>query len=410
MRIRSLAAGLLLFIAPVSANAIEIYSDEETGTDLNIGGFMQPYYRWQQDLCVPSTNADEDGNFPCTANGEESPSGFGLSRARFQFGGHAFDFASFLLVVESIPSLQLLEAQINTTITPGLIWRLGRYRVPYSGQELVSESRLSMDRAEIIRATPGRQLGSSLRLQLADMVDTLPSGFLNAEVGVFNGESDKARSPVNNIDDGYLVGGRLEVAPLGAESTRYEADLRPLNERNRPQFIVGGGYSYTYQQQEAYIQAVYGADLTVKYQGAYFYAEYMRNNQNYNTDVDRYAEGYNLQVGYMIPAPYLRDHIEVVGRYEYFDPVQPAFSDNAEDVETLRPSAPGGGAATSRLQGQNTWIGGVNWYVKGNHDFKVQANYTHRIASEDWRGSAAQDAIPADDTDDTFLLQVTYRF
>lgn len=407
MRIRSLAAGLLLTLAPVTANAIEIYSDEESGTDLNIGGFVQPYYRWLQDLCVPSTNPDENGNFPCTATGEESPSGFGLSRARFQFGGHAFDFASFLIVVESIPSLQLLEAQINTTITPGLIWRIGRYRVPYSGQELVSESRLSMDRAEIIRSTPGRQLGSSLRLQLADMVETLPAGFLNAEIGVFNGESDKARSPVNNIDDGYLVGGRLEVAPLGAERTRYEADLRPLAERSRPQVIVGGGYSYSYQQQEAYVQAVFGADVTVKYQGAFLYAEFMRNNQNYNELPDRYAEGFNVQLGYMIPAPWANEHLEVVGRYEHYDP-QTAV--NEVDEATLQPSAPGGGPASTRQQGQNTWIGGVNWYVQGNHDFKIQANYTHRVASEDWRGSASQENIPAEDSDDSFLLQVTYRF
>ncbi len=407
MRIRSLAAGLLLTLAPVTANAIEIFSDEESGTDLNIGGFMQPYYRWLQDLCVPSTRADENGNFPCTATGEESPSGFGLTRARFQFGGHAFDFASFLLVVESIPSLQLLEAQINTTITPGLVWRLGRYRVPYSGQELVSESRLSMDRAEIIRSTPGRQLGSSLRLQLADMVDTLPTGFLNAEVGVFNGESDKARSPVNNIDDGYLVGGRLEVAPLGAERTRTEADLRPLSERNRPQVIVGGGYSYTYQQQEAYVQAVFGADITVKYQGAFLYAEFMRNNQNYNELPDRYAEGFNVQFGYMIPAPWANEHLEIVGIYEHYDP---KVAVNEVDEATLQPSAPGGGPASTRQQGQNTVIGGLNWYVKGNHDFKVQANYTHRRASEDWRGSADEDGIAADDSDDSFLLQVTYRF
>jgi hypothetical protein len=403
--LRSLA--LLAVLMPAQAGAIEIYSDEATGTDLSIGGFMQPYYRWLQDLCVPNTAPDS--TFPCTANGEESPSGFGLTRARFQFGGHAIERAEFLLIVESIPSLQLLEAQINTTIIDGLIWRIGRYRVPYSGQELVSESRLGMDRAEIIRSTPGRQLGSSLRLELADMVDTLPNGFLNAEFGIFNGESDKARSPVNNIDDGFLAGGRLEVAPLGVEHHREEGDLRPVSDRDELEVIVGGGYSYTYAQQEGYVEAVFGGDLTVKYQGAFLYAEYMKANRNYNEQADRFAEGYNVQLGYMIPAPWFRDHIEIVGRYEYYDPTQPVRNDPT-DIEALTPSGAGGGPASSRQQGQYNYIGGINWFIDGSHDFKLQASYTHRVASEEWTGSRRNAGIDKDETDDSFLAQLTYRF
>jgi hypothetical protein len=414
--LRGALASLLVFTTTSGAGAIEIYSNEEAGTNLQVGGFFQPYVRYLQPLCVPAVNPNADGEFPCTADALQSPSGFGMTRGRLSVEGRAHNISSFKFEIESIPQLILLEAQMNTRIVPGLTWRLGRYRVPYSGQELVSESRLSMDRAEIIRATPGRQLGTSLRTELHEFVRTLPRGFLTLEFGVFNGESDKARSPVNNIDNGFLWGGRLEVAPLGANPSRLEGDMRSADERRQFEVIVGGNFSHVDNQVEVYEEDFFGADLTLRYGGAFLYAEYMRANRNFLTQqagVDRYAEGWNVQAGSFLPGhAYLRQHVEVVGRVEYFDPQTAAFP---EDADQILPNSPGGGPASQREQGQYNIIGGVNWFLRG-HDLKIQASYTHRIASEDWRGSVVDpisgigNAAGKDDTDDSFLLQVTYRF
>jgi hypothetical protein len=401
-------ASATLVCSAAPAAAIEIFESEDENTRVALTGFFQPYYQFVQDLCVETIDP-ATGETQCTGSNRQATSGFGMTRGRLGVEGDVFGFSSFKFEIESIPQLVLLEAQMNTRIVPGLTWRIGRYRIPYSGQELVSESRLAMDRAEIIRATPGRQLGTSLRFELAEFVDALPSGFLNFEFGVFNGESDKARQPVNNIDDAYLYGGRLEISPFGAPSSRLEGDLRPWDERSRPILHVGGGFASNVDQTANFEESVFGGDLTLRWYGAFLYGEYMRRNRNFrvaDSGVDQFAEGWNVQAGLMIPAPYLRNHLEVVARVEYFDPESAA---REEDEDSIVPRGPGGGPATQlRLQGQYNYVAGLNWYFRG-HDFKIQANYTHRVASEDWSGSL-DDRIDRDDSDDTFLAQVTYRF
>jgi hypothetical protein len=416
--LRRLLAASVLF-APIAllatdASAIELFSDEETGNSLKLTGFFQPYFRNVQDMCVGQTLPD--GTVQCTASSTSSTTGFGMTRARLGVEGTMFGFTAFKFELESIPQVAILEAQMNTRIVEGLVWRFGRYRVPYSGQELVSESRLAMDRAEVIRSTPGRQLGTSLRMELDPFVESLPEGFLNIEFGVFNGESDKARQPVNNIDDTFLYGGRVEISPFGAPSSRMEGDLRPLEERSQPILHIGGGWNTNVDQTANFEEDIYGADITFRWQGLFVYGEYMRANRNYRTlqaGVDRYAEGWNAQFGYMIPAPYLRNHLEIVGRVEYYDPETAAFG---SDRVGLLPRGPGGGPASSlRLQGQQNYTGGINWYFSG-HDLKLQVNYTHRRATEDWAGSYSPpdstepNNVERDDKDDTLLIQATYRF
>jgi hypothetical protein len=417
--LRHLLAASVLF-APLAllateATAIEIFSDEDSGNSLKLTGFFQPYFRQVQDMCVRQvvSNPDDPTVFSteCAASSTASTTGFGMTRARLGVEGSMFGFTTYKFELESIPQVSILEAQLNARIVDGLTWRLGRYRVPYSGQELVSESRLAMDRAEIIRSTPGRQLGTSMRFELHPFVPALPDGFMNVEFGVFNGESDKARQPVNNIDDTFLYGGRAEISPFGAPASRMEGDLRPLDERRHPVLHAGGGWTSNVDQTANFEEMIYGFDLTFRWHGLFLYGEYMRANRNYRTlqaGVDRYALGWNAQFGYMIPAPYLRNHLELVGRVEFYDPETAAFPD---DVEGLLARGPGGGPASSlRLQGQRNYTAGLNWYFSG-HDFKLQVNYTHRRATEDWVGSFNNpDLVERDDKDDTLLIQATYRF
>ena len=90
-----------------------------------------------------------------------------------------------------------------------------------------------------------------------------------------------------------------------------------------------------------------------------------------------------------------------------WDPKRPV---DAAGEEELRPTSAGNGPAQpDGEQAARTYVGGINWYFAG-HDLKLQANYTHYDQLENTVLSANSAAVPLDVDDDTFYLQLTYRF
>lgn len=397
--------GLVALVSLVasSASALTLFEDEETGRSLSLSGYMQPYVRIVPDICVPS-QAD-----PTQCSVAETPDGFGLQRARLSISGAANDIASFKLELRSVPNMQVLEAVVGARIAPGFTLRFGRYRVPFSRQELISESRLQLDRASILSHTPGRQLGASLRFDMPGNWSALPESFIVAEAGVWNGESAKEQSPINNIDSQFLFAGRLEINPLG-QFPDGEGDLRDGEDRREPLVGAGVNYARNRNDNDGFDEDTFGADLLAKWNGLSFYAEYGRRNRDYdgiNAGVDQYSIGFNTQIGYVLPFMYSGMRWELVVRVEQFDP-EVAARDADEDL--LLAQSPGGGpGASEEQQAQRTYVGGLNWYIRG-HDFKVQANYSYRQAMEDWSLSAADPDVPQDVDDNSFLLVATYRF
>jgi len=396
--------GLLWGPSPEAA-AITLVDDEESGRHFSIFGYTQPFFQFVQDPCiqVPSNPSE------CTVT--HAPSGFGLSTTRFGFQGGQDGLASFHVEVSTDPNLVVIESQLNVHLPAGFTYRLGLYRVAFSGQELISESRLQLNRSELIRATPGRQLGTSLRFEMPrGLIGELPESFVVAEFGVFNGESAKARAPVMNIDSNFLFGGRVEVNPFGYSGTRYEGDLRPRAERSEPLLSVGGNFYTNTSDGDDFEESGYGADATFKLHGLSLYLEYYRRDRNYFSSAagtDQFAYGWNSQLGYVLPWERPGLQFEIVGRVEQYDPATAARD---EDAQNLVPRAPGAGpAAPERLQAQRTYIGGLNWYIRG-HDFKVQARYSHRVAQEDYTDSARSPEIDRNVQDDDFMLIATYRF
>jgi hypothetical protein len=395
-----------------SVSAIELYHDDETGRFFDLSMYAQPYLMHVQDPCI------QDANDPSVCNTLETPDGFGLERSRIVLRGGIRDRAEFLMELKSIPDMQLLESQVRLRVAPGLYARFGRYRVPFSQQELISESRLQLTRSTLITNTPGRQLGTSLRYEWPAGLGSLPAQFLIAEAGMFNGESDKARSPVYNIDSHFLYGGRIEINPFGHAGPRTESDNRPLHLRHNP--ILSVGASYAYHQSRAsdrFDEESLGADLLFKWHGASLYGEWFRRERDYVTrqdGIDQYSYGWNVQAGLMIPgSQWTAEHLELGARLEYFDPRQPARR-TPEDISALRPASPGAGPAntdsTQNQQAQFNIVGALNYYVNGSHDLKFQFLYTHRRAGEDYRESARDPLINADVDDDTVMLLGTFRF
>jgi hypothetical protein len=398
------AAALLAgFAAP--AAAIQVFESEDGAITFDFTGYAQPYYRWVDN--PQSFRVTEDG---VDVTRSRIPDGFGLSRVRLGFEGDYAERGSFKLELNTVPNVELLEARFSFDPLPWLRLNVGRFKVPFSRQELTSESALQIiDRAAFISATPGRQLGVSADIQFG--FGSLPDDFLTISAGIFNGESAKERAPINNIDEHFLYAARLEIAPFG-QPERGEGDLRPMDERSAFQLVLGGSWSYEVRgpSNGDYEQRNVGGDVLARWHGVSIYSEVFRMDRDFEADLlnaDFGAFGYNVQLGFFVPAPYVEEHLELVGRVEEWDPARAHDPDRAAE---LRPTAAGAGPAqTGGTQATRSFTGGLNWYFFG-HDLKLQANYTHRQALENTVLSAENAEIPMDVDDDTFFVQLTARF
>ncbi len=408
LRVIPLVCGLVAGLATHGAVALDVYESEDGSTRFYVAGYVQPYVRWVENPCTYSTTSLPPD--PCTEN--VVPDGFGLTRARIGLGVSREGLGALYVELRTVPNVELLEARLDFEPFEGFQVSAGRFRVPFSQQELTSESRLQLiDRASLISSTPGRQLGVALSYETGFGIDGLAPDMLGVSVGVFNGESAKERAPINNIDEDFLYGARLRVSPWGAPPLA-EGDLRPAGERE--QLVMSLGASWTLEtrgpENGDYRQQRLGADLLAAWQGVFVYGEYYRFDLDYardETSVDHRGEGWNVQAGVMVPAPYLREHLEVAGRVEYWDPQ--TARDAERERELLSPVAGSGPARPGgSTQATRSYVAGVNWYFTG-HDLKLQANYTHREGAEPWELSAENPEVPAEVGDDTFFLQLTYR-
>jgi len=392
---------------PASAHAIDLYESDDGEISFGIGGYTQPYFRVVQNPCNWSSAAEP------ACSRVVVPDGFGLSRARLVFEGDYAERGSFKLELRTIPNVELLEMQVSFEPLEWLRIDVGRYKVQFSRQDLTSESRLQFDRSDFSRAMPGRQLGMSATATFGpSAVDDL----IMVSAGLFNGESDSDRAPVNNIDEAFLVAGRLEVAPFGRP--RYaEGDLRSAEDRRTPSLVVGAGAAYSERSPENdnFRQQSMGADVMFMVHGISVYAEGFRYDRDYRDDLlnaDKFGQGAVAQVGVFVPAPYLREHLEVAGRVQAWDP--DVARDPDRDEELVAQSAGSGAANPSGTQGRVAYSGGLNWYFFG-HDLKLQLNYTRRVETEDYARSATSEpgvvgSVTKQIDDDSFLAQLTMRF
>lgn len=402
MNVKLLAAAgatAIALFAP-AAHAIDVYeSDEAT---FGVEGYIQPYFRWVENPCTYPE--------PGRCDAREVPDGFGLTRARLAVTGDFRQRGSFKLELRTVPNASLLTARVDFDPLPWLHLTIGRFRVPFSRQELTSESRLQLiDRAALIRGTPGRQLGFAVQTQFG--FGEAPDDLITLSGGIFNGESAKEQAPVNNIDEDFLFAARLEIAPWGQPSFA-EGDLRSPEDRRVPQLSIGANWTYNTAGESAgdFEHRNIGADIAFWWQGLSLYGEVYRADRDFTDDdlnTDYNAFGWNVQAGYFIPAPYVRERLEVVGRVEEYDPQRAHDPDRAIE---LRPFNSGTGPANSNgTQASRNYVAGLNWYFF-EHDLKLQVNYTHRQGLENTNESADNPDVPLDVNDDTIFAQLTFRF
>jgi hypothetical protein len=191
---------------------------------------------------------------------------------------------------------------------------------------------------------PERDVGVQIRGKVFE-------GILKYYLGVFNGTGEFFD---DNWDSKFAYTARVTVNPLG-EFPLAEGDFsRDLK------VGIGGTFFQNNVGNGKYIG--YGADLDLRWYGASIRFEWMETKSSFGDSVpvmdpllimdDTYRGGWYVQAGFFVWPNYL----QLVGRFQQYDD-----NSHLEDVGDVT----------------YTTVGG-NWYIRQDHNYKLQINYTWR--------------------------------
>jgi hypothetical protein len=294
-----------------------------------------------------------------------------------------------------------LEVDLTPEIQPKDVWFAGRpvcwfgitagqQKIPFSVHHLASDTRrlLPLSPRIIGAAGIGRDLGltADLQIPIAQEVRATVWG------GVYNGEGSNR---IQNVNQDFEYALRGLITPFGTRDVVFEGSAKDLY------LGVGGGWVYnlTGDGEGAEERNTFAADLQFSWKWLSIQGEFV-DVEVFHASIDvpdfHIRGGYG-QLGFYIPAPWLEDHVEVAGRFEWMDP-NTAFADSGLS---------GSGASAQPLyQASRIVTVGANLYLlkPGEklaiiHDLKLQLAYSH---PEEVEGEQVKD--------DNFTGAATVRF
>lgn len=267
------------------------------------------------------------------------------------------DWLTARVELELAPEPSLKDAAAVIAPLPWLRAELGQFKLPGSVHYLASDTRRLLPQSpQVAGEVDTRDLGAALTLALPGKEGAL-AAFTS---GVFNGEgANKAQ----NVNQRYLFAQRLLVTPFGARPSVFEGTDGELY------LGVGGVWLYNYQGDDLTAEEsnTYGGDLQLAWGPLSAQGEFLAGDHAFaNPSVANYAwRGWYGQVASFVPAPWVRDHVELVARVGQHDP----------DLDAE--GAVGSPTAPSALEVS----GGLNLYARAGavplHDLKLQVGYTH---------------------------------
>jgi hypothetical protein len=286
---------------------------------LDIGFFAQPQFVFQTGYDFNSAT-----NFSV-------PPGVNLQRTRVVVHGQAHPLLQMRIEFNLSDRLELLDSYALVPVRRWLQVQIGQFRVPFSRQELVSSSRYQFaDRSLWSGAanSSGVRFIPSFDLGVMAWGWTGPRDLFEYYVGVFNG---KGSNTPFNLDGFFLWAGRLAINPLGRPSSLQEGavNLRPaptlaiaLNASTQIRQIgsISRPGSMMPEPNRIGVTSL-GADLFFAAHGFSAYAEvYARDTAETDTTVTQNTQafGWLAQLGFFIPHPALRNHLEFIARVQQF--------------------------------------------------------------------------------------------
>lgn len=365
MRRPLLSAALLGFsltaAAPAAADVTVFEAPSVGNFKVELYGWIQPRFTLPQQDDRPAVNYKPNAAFTITRARLGTIASFGpWARAQIEVD-FSKEVASPIDAFVTLSPIHERVASLNFTF--------GQFRVPISRQNLLPSVGLQFaDLAYFVRPSflVDRDIGGKIWSDLFD-------GRLRLEIGVWNG-NDPGRGAQINSDPYFLYAARVEVSPFGP-SPRFEGDLRPLHDQKHPKLTLAGSVMKNRLEDKHYNRNYVGADLAAYWYGASLYGEFYYHVDEPTDAMGSAARvkqmGWNVQAGYFLPLPWIREHVEVVGRVEYIDPnidvKVPANDSGARDLDQSNPT-----------WGYMGFLVGANYYLFHTHQLKAQLNYEVR--------------------------------
>lgn len=372
---------------------------------LDIGFFAQPQF-------VLQTGYDTGA----TTNFSVAP-GVNLRRNRVVIHGQAHPLLQVRVEFGLSDRLELYDTYALVPVRRWLQFQIGQFRVPFSRQELVSGSRMQFSDTSL---WSGAANASGIRFIPSFDIGAMVWGWAGRDdlveyyAAVFNG---KGPNQPYNLDGNFLYAGRVVVNPLGRPRSFQEG---AVNLPRAPRFSIGiNAAGQVRQIGTATVNGVevpnrvtaveLGADAYFTGYGASFYGEfYFRDTEETDTQSRPTTQsmGWLAQAGYFIPAPFLRDHLEVVARVQSFNPSDCFTRTRGAGTCDVRPYAAHTRENYRDFMSSTALTFGLNWYQLG-HGFKVQAAYTINNENRDLATGRPGSGVI---TNDLFTLQLTGSF
>lgn len=368
---------------------------------LDLGFYTQPVFSYQTGYRLNS-----DSNF-------SQPPGFSVQRMRLIVHAQVHRLLQIRTEINVADTVTLLDAYALVPVRRWFQVQAGRFRVPYSRQELVSGARFQfVDRqlwagganANSVNFIPSYDQG----LMVWGWVG--PRDVFEYYVGVFNGKG--ATQPVN-IDGLFLYAARLAVNPLGRARSLQEG---AVGLPSAPNLAIAVNAN-TQTRQLGFLMAgtvpnrlsvtTVGADVFFSGYGASAYGElYFRDTHQTDTASapNTQSLGWLIQAGYLLPAsvPGVGNHLEVIARVQSFDPSNCYTVSAGPDCGQRLPASASPVVYRDFMFAQ-AFTFGLNWYQLG-HGLKLQAQYTINTEHRDIAGGRPGSGVV---DNDLFSLQLT---
>lgn len=150
-----------------------------------------------------------------------------------------------------------------------------------------------------------------------------------------------------------------------------------------------------------------GVDVFAAGWGASLYGELFRDTAETDTVTTQSTQslGWLVQAGYFIPAPVLRDHLEVVARAQMFDPSDCITRTEGTNCAIRLPASQSREVYRDFMQTLALTFG-LNWYQLG-HGMKAQATFTLSNELRDLQGGRPGSGVV---TNDQLTVQLTGSF
>lgn len=226
---------------------------------------------------------------------------------------------------------------------------LGQFKVPYSLGFLASDTRRLLPTTS--RASTG-MVGRDVGFMMTASLPVKQTTFASVQVGAFNGEG---ANQLENADLHYLYAVRAVITPFGARSKVFEGS-------NGAVYLGVGGSWLVSESRHQYAGDLQFAWNVLSLQGEFLYGKHDLLGDG-GTDYGQLG-GYGTLSAF-IPVPWLKDHVQLVGRFGQSDPNDQVSDDPTGEVQP----------ATREI------TGGLNlyWFATPGpfNDIKFQVAYSH---------------------------------